>query len=48
MVTTGGCVTAHLRQRALAVVSGHGLVLVERPAHLFLQRSIVFDDEQIR
>jgi hypothetical protein len=37
---------AQLRERTLAVVRDDRLVLIERPAHLLLQRRVVLDDQQ--
>jgi hypothetical protein len=41
-------IASYQHQRALTIVGGQGLVLVESPANLFLQRSIVLDDQQVR
>ena len=42
----GGVAAAHLHQRRFAVVRGDRLETVERPLDLFLERQVVFDDQQ--
>src|SRR2546421_3295166 len=42
----GGLITPKLRHGRLAVAGDDRFVVFERPAHLLLQRGIVFDDQQ--
>src|SRR5436309_15023668 len=39
-------VTAQLGYGGLAIARDNGVILLERPLHLLLQRRIVFDDQQ--
>src|SRR5271166_984769 len=43
----GGFMATHHRQRGLAIASSDRFILIESPAHLFLQRRVVLDDEQV-
>ena len=42
----GRRMTPHLHQRALPVIGSHRFKAVQRPLDLFLERQIVFDDQQ--